>query len=306
MEDLTGVGEGEASAYEAGASECPLPRGEGDTPDPKVGWMGRVGEGVADVLRVRYVDGDAFRRPDALGDGDEKTSSFSTGKDLGLACVGLSLARAAPSLERPPDGTRRKGDLLTYSLRARPLSPMLCRGTRLPDRMSGLSFSLLPETTRSPEALLSPPPATAGKATFVRSAETRLVPDTADPLAPPPLADRDVERGLAVADMPNPILAFAVDATPEAVTGASPIALLPPPRSCMTLSSAEVSPADPLDCLKGELETREFFVTCLKLELVRRGEASSPLFGDPIPSDIFGDGLRGDSSLLAIFKGDQP
>lgn len=67
-----------------------------------------------------------------------------------------------------------------------------------------------------------------------------------------------------------------------------------------------MSPPDPVpDCLKGEFETREFFVTCLKLELVRRGEASSPL-GDPIPSDILGDGLSGDSSLLAIFSGDHP
>lgn len=268
--------------------------------------MDRVGEGVAEVLRGRYVDGDALRLPETLGEGDPKTSSFSRGNDRGLGWVGLSLARAAPSFERPPEGTRRNGDLLTYSLRARPLSPMLCRGTRLPGRMSGLSFSLLPETTLSPEVLLSPFPVTAGKATRVRSAETRLVPDTADPLAPPPLADRDVERGLAVADMPNPILAFGVDATPEAVTGASPIARFPPPRSCMTLSSACVRPTEPLDCLNGEFDTREFFVTCLKLELVRRGEAARPLLGDPIPSDMLGDGLRGDSSLLAIFNGDHP
>lgn len=108
---------------------------------------------------------------------------------------------------------------------------MLCLGTRLPDdRMSGLSFSLLPDTTLSPDDLLSPVVlAITGKATLVRSAETRRVPDIADPLLPPPpLADREVERGRTVAEMPSPILAFGVDATPEAVTGASPIVLFPP------------------------------------------------------------------------------
>jgi hypothetical protein len=71
----------------------------------------------------------------------------------------------------------------------------------------------------------------------------------------------------------------------------------------MTLSSADVSPAGPFDCLKMELETSEFLVTCLKLELVRRGDASIP--GESGPSDIPGD-FRGDSSRLAILRGDHP
>lgn len=43
-------------------------------------------------------------------------------------------------------------------------------------------------------------------------------------------------------------------------------------------------------------------MTCLKLELVLRGDASKP--GDS-PSDIPGD-LRGDPSRFAIFRGDHP
>jgi len=70
----------------------------------------------------------------------------------------------------------------------------------------------------------------------------------------------------------------------------------------MTLSSAEFSPGVALDCLKIELETSEFFVTCLKLELVLLGDASNP--GDS-PSDIPGD-FSGDPSRLAIFRGDHP
>lgn len=58
------------------------------------------------------------------------------------------------------------------------------------------------------------------------------------------------------------------------------------------------------DCLKGEFETSEFLVTCLKLELVRRGDASSP--GEVTPSDKPGEGLRGDPSFLAILSGDHP
>lgn len=96
---------------------------------------------------------------------------------------------------------------------------MLCRGTRFPDRISGLSFSLLPDTILSPDTLLSE----LGGVGFVRSADTLLVP--VDDL--PPLADLDVERDFAVAEIPSPILAFGVDATPEAEAGASPIPLLP-------------------------------------------------------------------------------
>jgi hypothetical protein len=142
-------------------------------------------------------------------------SSFSTGIDFGLGWVGLSLTLLDGELDSPPDGTRRKGDLLTYSFRARPFNPILCRGTRLPDRISGLSFSLLPDTILSPDTLLSE----LDGVVLVRSAEALLVPE--DDL--PPLADRD----FAVAEIPSPILAFGVDATPEAGTGASPIPLLP-------------------------------------------------------------------------------
>ena len=127
---------------------------------------------------------------------------------------------------------------------------------------------MLPDTILSPDTLLSPE---ADGDALLRSVETRRTPI----LDLPPLADRDAERGLALAEIPNPILAFGVDATPEAEAGASPIPLRPA-RSCMTLSSAEFNPEGAADCLKIELETNEFLVTCLKLELVRRGDASRP------------------------------
>jgi hypothetical protein len=223
---------------------------------------------VGEVLRVRNLDGDA-RLLLADGEGEEKRSSFSRGIDLRLGWVGLSFALVEAALDSPPDGTLLKGDLLTYSFLANPFKPILWRGTRFPeDRISGLSFSLLPETTLSPETLLSPD---AEGDALVRSVETLRTPM----LDLPPLADRDAERGLAFAEIPNPILAFGVEATPEAEVGASPIPLRPA-RSCMTLSSAGLSPAGVVDCLKIELETSEFLVTCLKLELVRRGDASRP------------------------------
>jgi hypothetical protein len=200
-------------------------------------------------------------------------------------------------LDSPPDGTRLNGDLLTYSFRASPFKPILCLGTFLPDRTSGLSFSLLPETTLSPEALRSE---VEGGVAPVRSEDALLVP--VDDLVP--LAERDAERALAVAEIPKPILAFGVDATPAADAGASPIPLLPA-RSCMTLSSAEFRLVDPDDCLNIELDTREFLVTCLKLELVLRGDASSPPGDSPPASDIPGD-FNGDPSLLAILRGDHP
>jgi hypothetical protein len=244
------------------------------------------------VLWVLNFEGDA-RLFAATGEGEEKISSFSTGIDLGLGWVGLSFALLDGELDNPPDGTRRKGDLLTYSFRARPFNPILCRGTRFPDRISGLSFSLLPETILSPDTLLSE----LDGAGLVRSADTLLVP--VDDL--PPLADLDAERDFAVAEIPSPILAFGVDATPTAEVGASPIPLLPA-LSWITLSSAEFSPGVALDCLNIELETSEFLVTCLKLELVLLGDASNP--GDS-PSDIPGD-FSGDPSRLAIFRGDHP
>lgn len=54
MDDLTGVGDGEASVYEAGASEFRLPNGEGDIPLPSVGWpIALDGDGVAEAFRDR-------------------------------------------------------------------------------------------------------------------------------------------------------------------------------------------------------------------------------------------------------------
>lgn len=100
------------------------------------------------------------------------------------------------------------------------------------------------------------------------------------------------------------MLTFGVDATPAAVAGASPIPLLPA-RSWMTRSSAEVSPAPPEDCLNIEFDTREFLVTCLKLELVLRGDASNPCPGESGPSDMPGD-FNGEPSRFAILRGDHP
>jgi hypothetical protein len=88
----------------------------------------------------------------------------------------------------------------------------------LPDRTSGLSFSLLADTILSPETLLS---AEAGS--LVRSVDGRLVPL----LDLPPLDERGVVRALALAEIPRPILALGVEATPDAAAGASPIPLLP-------------------------------------------------------------------------------
>ena len=79
---------------------------------------------MGEVLRVRNLDGDA-RLLLADGEGEEKRSSFSTGIDLGLGWVELSLALVEDALESPPDGTRLNGDLLTYSFRANPFNPIL-------------------------------------------------------------------------------------------------------------------------------------------------------------------------------------
>jgi len=77
---------------------------------------------------------------------------------------------------------------------------------------------LLPETILSPDTLLSE----LDGVVLVRSADTLLPVDDL-----PPLADRDVERAFAVAEIPSPILAFGVEATPEAEAGVSSIPLLP-------------------------------------------------------------------------------
>lgn len=171
------------------------------------------------MFRARNLEGES-RRLTAEGEGEENISSFSRGNDLGLDWLGLSFARVDEVPDRPPDGTRRNGDLLTYSFLARPFNPMLCLGTRLPDRISGLSFSLLAETTLSPEGLLSPLPG----AVLVRSVDVRLEPEGD---GRPPLAERDVARGLADAVIPRPILTFGVEATPAAGAALSPIPLLP-------------------------------------------------------------------------------
>lgn len=62
--------------------------------------------------------------------------------------------------------------------------------------------------------------------------------------------------------------------------------------------------------LKGEFETSEFFVTCLKELLVRLGEAASP--GDNMcvgSGEAAGEFLRGEvkpSVRLLIWRGDHP
>jgi hypothetical protein len=85
-----------------------------------------------------------------------------------------------------------------------------CLGILFPDRTSGDSFSLLPETLRSTGEgeLLA---ATLGKATFPLSFDTLRVPLTAAPL---PL---DVRLALAV--MPRPIAALGVLGAPIAAVG---------------------------------------------------------------------------------------
>jgi hypothetical protein len=121
-----------------------------------------------------------------------------------------------PELEVDFDSFSKKGDLLTRLPSASPLRPMLCLGVLLTYLASGLSFSLLPETFLSLETLLSP--AMVGNATF-RSLETLLEPDAAGIRSPLAI------RGLTLADMPSPIAAFGVDATPVAEEGDIPRAL---------------------------------------------------------------------------------
>jgi hypothetical protein len=62
--------------------------------------------------------------------------------------------------------------------------------------------------------------------------------------------------------------------------------------------------------LKGEFDTSELVVTCLKLELVLRGEALISPFGLGDVSLGFGEGLSGEvrevESRLFICKGDHP
>ena len=175
-----------------------------------------------------------LRSPDdtrrTVGEGEEKTSSLTTGMVLGLG-TGLSLTRLLE--DRPPEGTRLNGECETKPRLARPLKPMLALGGRGEALESGDSFSLLPDTLRSlpPEDFLSVPP-TEGKATLPFSLETLRVPLTAG-RAVLPLAERLLLRGLA--EIPSPIAALGVAATPEAVGGACPSGLAVR-RSCIIAS----------------------------------------------------------------------
>lgn len=241
-------------------------------------------------------EGDTRRRlPDVrLGDGEEKTSSFSTGIVLGEGLLGLSMTLFVEADRPPPEGIRlvvcRNGLRLTNSPFARPFNPIEALGVLFPHRKSGLSFSLLAETFLSPpDALLSPD--TVGKATFF-SLDTLLVPLIADPL------------GVRLADLgrcaviPSPIAVLGVDDIPTAFSGDCP-SCLNDRRSCMTRSFPVKSTCKPRDCcpctvsglLNGELDTKEFLVTCLKLDDDRLGEAlvlkCSGVSG-------VGEGLRGE------------
>lgn len=112
----------------------------------------------------------------------------------------------------PPEGTLlelRKGDFETRASCLRTLNAADWRGVRLACRISGDSFSLLPETFRSPG---DPLDETLGKATL-RSLDTFLVPLTADPLGVR-LAD------LGFAEMPKPIAALGVFGAPIAALAA--------------------------------------------------------------------------------------
>jgi len=82
--------------------------------------------------------------------------------------------------------------------------------------------------------------------------------------------------------MPSPMAAFGVDDTPVAFSGDAPSARAGARRSWITLLSlfASYIPAACCPCtvvgdLKGELETSEFFETCLNELELRRGEAVS-------------------------------
>lgn len=159
----------------------------------------------------RTVPGETRRFPPDVrrGEGDEKTSSRSTGMVFGLYTEGLSFALVDG--DSPPEGTRLKGLLLTSSPFASPVNPILLFGVRLVYRTSGESFSLLTDTFRSSEVLLSP--VTEGNATFARSFDTFLVPLT----EAPPLGVLDFGRD---ADIPSPIAALDVAAAPVAASAA--------------------------------------------------------------------------------------
>jgi hypothetical protein len=198
MADLEGVATGVGSSMER------LLRGDG----PGI-WLekSRGGEGVAwESLMRAILPGEALRFPGETlrvegdtrrgeGDGDPKTSSGTVFGD-----------------GSPPEGTRlelRNGDFETKASCLRTLNAADWRGVRLPCRISGDSFSLLPETFRSPG---DPLDETLGKATF-RSLDTFLVPLTADPLGVR-LAD------LGFAEMPKPIAALGVFGAPIAALAA--------------------------------------------------------------------------------------
>ena len=281
IEDRTGVGDGVGRSREDGTVEG-WPRGEGPAKGTAEARP-RGGEGVGEVS-ARILDpkdltgeGDARRRlPEVRrGEGLPNTSSFSSGTDLGLCRVVPSA-----SFNRSPEGMRladdKKGDLETYSFLARRPRPVDVFAVLLAALASGLSFSLVPDT------FLSLP--LVGNAIF-RSEETLRVPFSADPgLLFPELGVREPDRTRAdeaLAVIPRPMAAFGVAAAPKAFSGEAPsdrTAL----RSWMIESAFVGSTQMPAACwpctvtgdLNGELDTSEFFVTCLKDELVRRGDTA--------------------------------
>lgn len=190
-----------------------LPRGEG--PVAAAEELLRPRGGVSEVrLELALLgEGDDLRPLFLLGDGEEKTSSRSTGTVFGETPSILPWLNSA-------DGTRldedRNGDFVTNSFLANPFQPIELLGVFFPAPLpgsylaSGELFSLLPEPLRSRDTL-----------TF--SMETFLAPLTLAP-APDGVLDPELERLAEVALMPSPIAALGVDDTPEAFSGDCPSA----------------------------------------------------------------------------------
>lgn len=311
------------------------PSGDGpfapEVDEVEIACTPRGGEGVGEAFDpgMRCFEGELellppelLRRPIdsrfevGLGLGDPKTSSFSTSPppDFGLCWLGLS--------RLSPDGTRRtdrKGDFETYAFLSKPFKPTLDRGAfiALDDRASGESFSFVPDVFLSPSACLS-------IEACLLSLETRLVPLSAEPELDPLgvrdlLADRGWVTGRPI-PMPKPIAAFGVGLTPVAFSGETPRARAGARRSCMTAFSlsmfASYTPAACCPCivvgdLKGELDTSEFFETCLNELELRRGEAVSGT-RRPAPALVgsgvcCGERMGEDApSRLLMLSGDHP
>ena len=197
--------------------------GLGSSGGARSGWLrgdGPVVDTVCEKDRGEEVGGDSLVRaldlklseetlrlpPEVrLGEGEEKTSSESIGMVFGLGPLGLSFALVdgrSPATEVE----RLNGLLLTSSTLSRLFSPILLFGVRLVYRTSGESFSLLPDTFRSPDVRLSPE--TLGKTTLPFSFDTFLC---------PPLGVLVFGR---VADIPSPMAAFGVAGAPVEATPA--------------------------------------------------------------------------------------